>query len=202
MAAIWAVGEFGINWEGREYIFRPSLLSISRLGSPAEIVEQFVQIMQPARGPLRRYQSRQQFRVALHVLSACGPDDVDLTPLLGSYSERLRYRPGVLPLDDIVTLGQHLMRHGVAGVSPNGDEPLIKGEPLQRFEAGKFASMAMAHLGLNSQDAWSLTMTGLIAALTSKFPPDKTSAASITEKEYSDTMDWLKRVNAKRTAKK
>lgn len=197
MTANHAIGEVGISYQGADVIFRPSLLAMSRLGSPADIIGYFVELQER---PRTRMQARRQFRAALHVMSCCADDQDPLDALLGGYSERMHYQPGAMPLDDIVTLARHLIRHGVAGVSPKGDEPMVKGEPMREFDAAKFAAMAVAHLGMSESDAWSLTMTSLLSALHSKFPPDKSSAASITEKQYTDSMDWLKRVNAQRNA--
>lgn len=198
MTANHAIGEVGISYQGADVIFRPSLLAISRLGSPADIIGYFVELQER---PRTRAQARRQFRAALHVLSCCADDQEPLDALLGGYSERMHYQPGVMPLDDIVTLARHLILHGVAGVSPKGDEPLIKGEPMREFDAAKFAAMAIAHLGMSEADAWNQTMTGLLAALRSKFPPDKSDAASITEKQYTDSMGWLAKVNAMRDKK-
>lgn len=199
-----AVGEIGITLGESDVTFRPSLLAISRIGSPKDIIETFVTLLEP---PRHDFQAKRQFRAALHTMSCCAGAQCDLEnldQLIGIYTDsagELVYQAGVMPTEDIVTIAQHLIRHGVAGVSPKGDEPMVKGEPMREFDAAKFAAMAVAHLGMSESDAWSLTMTSLLSALHSKFPPDKSSAASITEKQYTDSMDWLKRVNAQRNAK-
>ena len=197
MTANHAVGEGGVTLGDADVIFRPSLLAISRIGSPSDIVEAFVELMEP---PRHDVQATEQFRVALHVMSCCADSPDHLDELLGYYDEGLVYQAGAIPPDDIVTIARHLIRHGVSGVSPKGEEPMVKGEPMREFDAAQFAAMAVAHLGMSEYDAWNLTMTSLLSALHSKFPPDKTSAASITEKQYTDSMDWLKRVNAQRNA--
>lgn len=198
MTANHAVGEIGVTLGDADVIFRPSLLAISRIGSPSDIVEAFVELMEL---PRSHAQAAEQFRVALHVMSCCADSPDHLYELLGYYDEGMMYQAGAMPPEDVVTIAQHLIRHGVSGVSPKGEEPMIKGEPMREFDAAQFAAMAMAHLGMPEHDAWNLTMTSLLAALHSKFPPDKTSAASITEKQYTDSMDWLRRVNAQRNAK-
>ena len=198
MTANHAVGEIGVTLGDADVIFRPSLLAISRIGSPSDIVEAFVDLLEP---PRSRAQAIEQFRVALHVMSCCAGSPDHSYELLGYYDEGMVYQAGAMPAEDIVTIAQHLIRHGVSGVSPKGDEPMVKGEPMREFDAAQFAAMAVAHLGMSESDAWDLTMTSLLAALHSKFPPDKTSAASITEKQYTDSMDWLRRVNAQRNAK-
>lgn len=197
MTANHAVGEIGITLGDADVIFRPSLLAISRIGSPKDIIEAFVDLMEP---PRSHAQSAEQFRIALHVMSCCAGSPDHLYELLGYYTDGMVYQAGAMLPEDVVTIAQHLIRHGVAGVSPKGDEPMVKGEPMREFDASKFAAMAVAHLGMSESDAWSLTMTSLLSALHSKFPPDKTSAASITEKQYTDSMDWLRRVNAQRNA--
>lgn len=199
MTANHASGEIGVTLDDADVLFRPSLLAISSIGSPKDIIEAFVHLLDP---PRTSAQAARQFRLALHVLSCCADSPDHLDALLGYYDDSMVYHPGAMPPDDIVTIAQHLIRHGVAGVSPKGEEPMVKGEPMREFDAGKFASMAVAHLGMSESDAWNLTMTSLLSALRSKFPPDKSSAASITEKQYTDSMDWLRRVNAQRNAKR
>lgn len=198
MQANHAVGEIGLSLGDTDALFRPSLLAMSRLGSPAYIVEAYARIVEPA---TEDWQIKSQFSAALHIITCCAVDDTDIDPLIGYYDGHLRYVPGALPPEDILTIARHLMRHGVSGVSPNRDEPLIKGKPMTEFEASQFAAMATAHLGMPESAAWNLTMTGLLAALHSKFPPDKNSAASITEKQYKDNMDWLARINKLRDKK-
>lgn len=198
MTANHAAGEIGVTLDDADVIFRPSLLAISRIGSPKDVVETFVDLLEPPRSSA---QSARQFRLALHVLSCCADSPDHLDELLGYYADGMVYHAGAMPPEDIVTIAQHLIRHGVAGVSPKGDEPMVKGEPMREFDAAKFAAMAVAHLGMSERDAWNLTMTSLLSALHSKFPPDKSSAASITEKQYHDSMNWLRRVNAQRNAK-
>lgn len=204
MTANHAVGEIGVTLGDADVIFRPSLLAISRIGSPSDIVEAFVELMEP---PRHDVQARCRFRTACHVMLCCADTQCDIETvhqLIGFYTgseDALVYQAGAMPPEDIVTIAQHLIRHGVSGVSPKGDEPMVKGEPMREFDAAQFAAMAVAHLGMSESDAWNLTMTSLLSALHSKFPPDKTSAASITEKRYTDSMDWLRRVNAQRNAK-
>ena len=199
MTANHAAGEIGVTLDDADVLFRPSLLAISSIGSPKDIIEAFVHLLDP---PRTSAQAARQFRLALHVLSCCADSPDHLDALLGYYDDGMVYHPGAMPPDDIVTIAQHLIRHGVAGVSPKGEEPMVKGEPMREFDAAKFAAMAVAHLGMSESDAWNLTMTSLLSALRSKFPPDKSSAASITEKQYTDSMDWLRRVNAQRNAKR
>lgn len=198
MTANHAAGEIGVTLDDADVTFRPSLLAISRIGSPAAIIEAFVDLLEP---PRTYAQAIRQFRLALHVLSCCADSADHLDELLGYYADGMVYQAGVMPPEDIVTIAQHLIRHGVSGVSPKGDEPMVKGEPMREFDAAKFAAMAVAHLGMSEADAWSQTMTGLLAALHSKFPPDKSDAASITEKQYTDSMGWLAKVNAMRDKK-
>lgn len=189
MHANHSTGEVGVTLGSMDVIFRPSLQAMTRIGSPADIIQAYADIMGPP--------SAAAYRAAIHVLACCA-DRPDLDVLLGYYCPDQGYRVGAMPLGEALTIARHMMRHGVSGVSPKGEEPKVKGEPMETFDADKFASMAIAHLGLDERAAWGMTMTGLIGALHSKFPPDKSKAASITEKQYSDSMDWLKRVNSKR----
>src|SRR5690606_18618833 len=64
MTANHAIGDVGISYQGADVIFRPSLLAISRLGSPADIIGYFVELQEQ---PRTRMQARRQLRAALHV---------------------------------------------------------------------------------------------------------------------------------------
>ena len=144
MPAMTAIGEIGIEVEGRSYLLRPSLFSVSQIGTPAEIVQtcailQAAEPLDPELVPLFR---RERFLRALTVWYACanGQDIGDLVGGLApanpanpvtmddyrgacSFEEinrlaqrhKPRYSPGLLPMADIVAIAKTLVRHGVLG---------------------------------------------------------------------------------------
>lgn len=126
---------------------------------------------------------------AARVLSACSNDD--LSGIIGSYSMRvdgkLRCKPGLMQPENMITMAQHLVLHGVLGDQPQvtGDK---KGEYSSRFDARSWVYLAVAHLGISEAEAWGMTMTGLRAALAAKYP-EKEKSKVPTEAEYDASVD-------------
>src|SRR5690554_2407846 len=100
MTANHAAGEIGVTLDDADVLFRPSLLAISSIGSPKDIIEAFVHLLDP---PRTSAQAARQFRLALHVLSCCADSPDHLDELLGYYDDAMVYHPGAMPPDDIVT---------------------------------------------------------------------------------------------------
>lgn len=185
MKTLTSVGEIVIHAD-RDVLLRPSLSAMASLGDPTEIVEIFARVMSSS------------FTDCLGVLYACA--DQDVSGLFGFHNEKLNYVPGEIPQEHIVLLAQCLMKHGIVGVcdTPKNTE---KGY-LKEFDAKKFASLAVAHLGMNESDAWNMTMTGLVSALQAKYPPEKEAGSDApTKEEYNETMAWFERVEANRKLK-
>lgn len=193
MRILTEIGEIGIQAD-REVLLRPSLAAIASLGEPREIVETFARVMAG------------DVMDCLGVLFACADEDV--SDIFGAHEVRddvIRYIPGSAPVAHLVPLAQSLMRHGVVGVAkPLPRRADAEDQYLIEFDAREHAAMAMAHLGLTEREAWSMTMTGLIAALRAKFPPstkDTPGARAPSKEEHEATMEWFERVEAARRAK-
>lgn len=211
MQALTAIGEVGIEVEGRSYLLRPSLFSMTRIGSPSEIVEAFALltgsepvVLHPFLLPdLVKNWRRDRFRVALNVMHACS--DEDLTPLVGGMTGYRRYAPGAMPIDDIVAVARSLIVHGVVGAAkPDSRRPVSDSDYMTEFKAAEYAATAIAHLGASEHEAWQMTMTSFAAAMRSKFPPNPKDASAPkphTATEYDATMARLKKINAARAAK-
>lgn len=199
------IGEIGVEHAGRAYRLRPSFAAMVRIGSPAEIVATFGAVLgAPPRlhgnpvldDPRLRRWGRERFLAALTVLYACSEDD--LGPLVGGISERMAYQPGAMPMDDVVTLAQALLKHGIAGDVPV-DPRAAKGSFSPEFKARDYVALAMAHLGASEADAWAMTMTGFLLAMRAKYPPpDQPGSSAPSDQAQDATMAWLKAVNAKR----
>lgn len=208
MTILTGIGEQLVTVGARSVKFRPSLLAMTRIGTPREIVQTFVAVCgAPALSgndvidaPRLKAWRRDQFESACCVLWACADDD-DISDLVGHVNERFRYVRGILPLEDIVGLASGLLRHGVMGdVKPEATRGAKKSDYLKEFDAREYAATAMAHLGLNEADAWQLTMTGYIGALRAKFPPPKDAKPEVTGEDFDRVKSWLTKVNAKRAA--
>lgn len=199
------IGEIGVSTTEREYLFRPSLYAMSQLGTPAEIVKLFAFMF--GGGNINPYfqeqsvraHSRDMFRNALTVLTVCC--DEDISPLSGCMGERWgSYRPGLMPMDDVIPLARSLLRHGIVGALPADKSTTKAGDYTPEFSARDYVAMGMAHLGLSESEAWDMTMTSLTAAMRSKYPANsKSTSGAPTESEHDATMSWLEKVNAARS---
>lgn len=189
------IGEIGIH-ASRDVLLRPSLVAMSSMGEPAEIVDVFARVMA---GDLVD---------CVAVLYVCADEDVsDLVGTLETPEEGgpLRYVAGALPVEHVVLLAQSLVRHGIVGVAKEQPRPAdYEPEYMREFDAREHAALAMAHLGLTEREAWSMTMTGLVAALRAKFPPsakDSPGSRAPSKEELDASMEWFEKIEAARAAK-
>lgn len=202
-----SIGEQQVSVGDRHVRFRPSLLNMTRLGTPREIVEAFVAVCgapqltgNPVLDEPRVRQWRgEQFRTACSVLWCCTEDD-DISWLIGYTNERFRYVRGALPLEDIVGLATGLLRHGVMGDVPATQAKPTRKDFVSEFKALDFATTAMAHLGTSEADAWQLTMTSYIGAMRAKFPPPPDEKKPLDEVDFDRVSGWLARVNKARAS--
>lgn len=194
MRALTAFGEIGITAKSRDFLFRPSLYAMSLLD---DAVKTFADIHSPAGG---RDVERARFMAAIDALQVC--IDEDITELIGHTGSTYdRWVPGLVNPQKIIILASSLMRHGLIG-PPGDDEDLDapKKEYSAKFDPAGIVAMVIAHLGLNEQQAWNMTVTGFVMAMSAKFPPPPRQRPTI--KEYDSMMDWLDKVNAAEKAQK
>lgn len=193
------IGEIGITTGERQYKLRPSLYAMTQIGDPAEIVRVYASVMHDE-------PHRDQFDDALAVIYACA--DEDLSELFGQVElveGLVVHRPGAAPIEDVLPLARCLLKHGVTGALKElprkaGQEP----EYVKEFDARGHVSLAIAHLGMSSREAWQMTMTELVGALRAKFPPsesDAPGAKAPTKEEHNATLEWFDRVEAMRSKK-
>ncbi|WAH52786.1 DUF6246 family protein [Pseudescherichia vulneris] len=80
-----------------------------------------------------------------------------ISQLIGTYQVttkgRLFYRPGLLPVADVIELARHLIRLGVMGDQPPEQLKGQKKEYSSKFDVRSFVYTAVAHLGMNEADA-------------------------------------------------
>lgn len=146
--------------------------------------------------------SKAAISAAMIVLAACC--DRDATPLTGELvpgktgRRALVYRPGVMPVRDMVLIAQSLIQHGIIGKA--------KVRKLQRHEGGQsssefnafeYVSAARTHLGMSREAAEQLTMTEFQMLLTAKFPDRK----GFTKEEYDAVADDYIAKKARKMAK-
>lgn len=209
--AITEVGEVGIHLEDENVrvLLRPSLLAMASLGQPEEVVELFARVM----GTDPRIED-----CAAVLMACCAEEDLEkVSDLVGHpqaiyppihrklHWNAVSWIPGKMPLQDVLHLARCLLKHGVVGVvkskSKRPKETTIDSGYKEEFDAHSWASVAIAHLGMSEQAAWSMTMTGLLAALNTKFPPKPEAGENAPSvEEYEATMAWFEQVTAARKA--
>lgn len=192
------IGEVGVHKEGGETVtFRPSFYAVSKLGSPSEIVQLFYRVMSAET-------EAQALEDCVTVLWCCTDLDVShLTGFWGVEGGRLAWVPGMMNPSEIIILARHLLKHGITGdLSKRRRKKTEKPEYMQEYDAASFAALAMAHLGLSETDAWDMTMTGFVSAMSAKYPPSEKEAE--LEKmldTYDETMARARQRQAARVAK-
>lgn len=212
------VKEFGecliTSWD-KEYFFRPSLLAMTRIGEPTEIVQTFYDLCNDEVTPLiqlaaqaymrdeysslpdcvmRYIQSgllnRKAVMAAHSVLTACCDEDIgELVGWMKPGKSRKRgfmWRPGTMPAPEMIIVAQNLMLHGIIGKA--------KVRKLQRhetsdttneFRASEYIVAARNHFGISKEEAWQLTMTEFQLMLIAKYPEQK----GYTREEYDHAAD-------------
>lgn len=190
-------GEIGVHVGDHVHILRPSLYAMTQLGEPAEIVQVYAEVMAELSNDAHRWQ---QFGEALRVIHACSGED--LSEVFGYFTVRGKYVRKLASMEDILPLARCLIQHGITGVNkPVPKKADETQEYVKEFHASEYVAMAVAHLGMTESDAWRSTMTTLVAALRSKFPPmesDAPGARAPTLEEHEATEAWFERVEAKR----
>lgn len=195
-----SIGEVGVAMDDKQYRLRPSLYAMSTLGEPEEIVHVYASVVSEV-------PHKSQLADALAVIHACS--DADVSEVFGCFvparvGKGLRFKRGKAPLEHIIPIAQSLLRHGITGAL----EPLPRRadeepEYVTEFDARGYVSVAMAHLGVSSKDAWQMTMTELAGALRAKFPPsesDAPGARAPSKSEMEEALEWHDAVLAAREA--
>lgn len=198
-----AIGEVGVHHAGGSLVLRPSLLAMSRLGTPAQIVQTVAVVLGQGLNGTRQ-SIKEQLRSAIEVWYACAPEETDLDPLIGHFSPRGGWVMGAADPADVVTIAQALVRHGVLGdpeLPSENAEPPRDDEYSALFECRKFAALAMGHLSVTEQEAWQMTMTGIRLAIEAKYPKMETAEQQSAKRaptlsEYDATMKWFDKVQA------
>lgn len=202
MQVITDIGQAVIRAGGREIFLNPSFLAMSRIGAPENIVRLFVTV-HAGHYPTHRISEPTIMRdvlarcfaemaaAAARVVTACSTENI--SQLIGTYKVttkgKLFYRPGLLPVADVIELARHLIRHGVMGDQPPEQLKDQKSEYSSKFDARSFVYTAVAHLGMSEADAWNMTMTSFRAAMNAKFPVKEKDKIP-TEEAYDEVMDW------------
>ncbi|HEF0121540.1 TPA: hypothetical protein R8G81_000592 [Citrobacter youngae] len=208
MTALTDIGELSVSdsrADGEDYLLRPSFEAMTRIGSPAEIVQTYAtihgndiaQYIEVCSGTLGRFPewlspsfnraAERLLSTCMNVLQACCEDD--LTTMIGEWKgwrHCVVYRPGLMPRSDIIVVAQHLMQHGVVGKAKVRQlQRHETGERTTEFNAFDYISAARSHFGMSRAEASQLTMTEFQMLLAAKYPDQK----GFTREEYDKVAD-------------
>lgn len=221
MTPITEIGEMLISDTKNDYFFRPSFAAMTRIGSPAEIVEayatlngyevaQVVSMAQDAYGKIPEWliktlrkpvYGRKILSAAMHVMQACCDDDI--TALVGEWRPGKRgivYRAGGMSVGEIILIAHTLIEHGVMGKAkvrkPQRSET---NSYVNEFRAVEYINAARIHFGISRDEAERLTMTEFQLMINAKYPDQK----GFTREEYDAVRDdYFKRREARIAAEK
>lgn len=217
------IGECLISYGENEFFFRPSFAAMSHIGEPDEIVKAFYDLHDDEVASLihraiaaygampvwliehvRHHSfSKRALLAAIGVLDACC--DQDTTPLTGELvpgktgRRAFVYRPGVMPVRDMVLIAQSLIQHGIIGKAKVRKLQRHEGSSTSsEFSAFEYISAARTHLGMTREEAEQLTMTEFQMMLAAKFPEQK----GFTREEYDLVADDYLARKARRGSRK
>jgi len=226
MTPLKEIGECQITVDGEDYFFRPSLINMTRIGEPEEIVQAFYDLHHDEVSSLinRVVQAfgcipawlidhircssygRKAFMASVVVMNACCLTDA--TPLTGyfqpsrSKGRTFKHRKGLLPEIDILLIAQSLIAHGIIGKAKVRRLQRHENQEMSKeFRAIDYIVAAQTHFNMSEEEAGKLTMTKFQLLLSAKYPEQK----GFTKDEYSKiTENYLakkeRRLNAAKSS--
>ncbi|HAE77930.1 hypothetical protein JC794_08990 [Morganella morganii] len=196
-------GEMVISTAENDYLFRPSLDAMTRIGEPKEIVSAFTQlngaeVQQIIASAVDAYgvvpewliallnkpvYGRSILSTAMDVMQACCNDDC--SEVIGEWrvgKSGMVYRRGAMHYRDIILLARELMTHGIIGKAKVRKLQRNEGkdEYSDEFHAVDYISAARVHFNITRSEAEQLTMTEFVMMLKAKYPDEK----GFTKDEY------------------
>lgn len=185
-----SVGQAAIKVLGKEYILTPSLAAMSEIENPLEVH----QILNKP-----EHDFNERLELAHHVILTCS-NDKGIKQYLGRQQiGKPKIRNGVkttnyttVYIDDIhaICIAQDLMFHGIIG------KVVIKratkeSDYSNEFNAVEWMAAVVSHLEVSETEAWKMTMTSILAALKTKFPPSEKEKALLEyEQEKAAFDEW------------
>lgn len=210
MTPLKEIGECLISAGDSEYFFRPSLINMTRIGDPADIVQALYDLHNDEAGEMVRQAisaygtvpawlathlsapqyGRKAIIAAMTVLQACCAEDVahlvgDIVPgKSGKWT--FVYRKGKMAAAEMIIVARSLIVHGVVGKAKVRKLQRHEGESASsEFSAFEYISSARTHLGMSREEAEHLTMTEFQLLLAAKYPEQK----GFTKEEYDAVAD-------------
>lgn len=136
MTPILEIGEMVISTDKKDYLFRPSLINMTRIGEPKQIVSAYGQlngteVQDLITRAVMNYRvipewlikviskptyGRNILQTAMIVMQACCDDDC--SEIIGEWKSGKRgiiYKNGKMPIADIIVIARELFTHGIIG---------------------------------------------------------------------------------------
>lgn len=210
MTPVKEIGECLITLGETEYFFRPSFISMIKIGDPREIVQAFYDLHNDEVSNLLRRgidafgtvpkwlaehinrpeMAKKALIAAISVLEACC--DGDITELTGeiipgrSGRWTFVYLKGAMAPFEMVLIAQALITHGIIGKAKIRKlQKYETGQVTTEFRAFDYISAARHHFGMPRMEAEQLTMTEFQLMLAAKYPDQK----GYTREEYDSAAD-------------
>lgn len=191
MGPILSIGQQAIIYAGEPYTFTPSFRHIASVGEPEQIVDYYNYLTSDNADIVALCS------MAYDVMSACADRKFPkglLWETANSWDgSRVVMVKGKVDLSAQILMAVDLLYMGIIGkqfkLKERGDR-----RALLEFDPSSFVSAAVVHLGMQPEQAWSLTITEFNTFLKDKYPelyqPDLPSAEEI-ERLFSSTDSLL-----------
>ena len=191
MGPILSIGQQAIIYAGESYTFTPSFRHIAAVGEPEQIVDYYNYLTSDNADMVALCS------MAYDVMAACSDRKLPkglLWETANSWDgERVVMVKGKVDISAQILMAVDLLYMGIIGkqfkLKERGDM-----RALLEFDPSSFVSAAVVHLGMQPEQAWSLTITEFNTFLKDKYPelyqPDLPSAEEI-ERLFSSTDSLL-----------
>lgn len=185
------IGQVGISTPSGQYTLTPSLAAIASMTDPVEMYSDLT-------SPNTPHEWRVQ--VAHDVIMAC-VDDKSIKQYLGMRQiGKPRLRKGVVVRkyssvyvtdEHAVIIAENLLYHGMIGKIEHKTTPK-ESDFTSTFKPIEWMTAVVAHLGIAERDAWQMTMTSILSALKTKFPPSEKekARANFTPEAKAEHDEW------------
>lgn len=197
------IGHVQIDIGDKRYKLIPSLINISKIGTPKEIIEAFEIIDNPVKFHYRinegktelvAYDFAQGFEKAAWILQCCGLPE-RLTGYVTIRDSDKGYPcsyivQGKINTHDVFVLAAHCLKHGICGIVKENS----KSTPMTEFDARHFIILAQGILGSTLEQAENMTMTELSLYLNAKHAIDSGEVTKKAElQEQKDSFAWYRK---------
>jgi len=180
MAANTRIGEVGINWNGREYVLRPSFFNLQQIQDVQEAFDTAAKCVAQASADITPAPIDIQLcaRVLDEMASEPLPEKLTGVIVPAITKGGVKWKPGHMTIAAVCSLAYALLKQGMYGKPSR--ERIELGKMNQSaiedkdspFDVMPFVGLAMAPngLGKSASDAWNMTMIEFQAAIDMQFP--------------------------------